>query len=91
MKKIKLNDKEYEVIKDVRDALNMEDLESLMTEYFDDFDYVVGDYAYGKLRLKGFYDSDNKNVKKINDISDLDKYIEDKCAYGCKWFEIKKK
>ena len=27
-----------------------------MSDYFYDYDYIVGDIAYSKLRLKGFYD-----------------------------------
>ena len=61
-----------------------------ITDYFDDFDYIFGDYSYSKLRLKGFYDSQNKNCKKLNDISNLEAYIENNCAYGCRWFQIKK-
>ena len=61
-----------------------------VTDYYKDFDYVVGDWAYGKVRLKGFYDSKNNKVSKINDIANLDSYIENNCAYGCKWFLLKK-
>ncbi len=89
-KKIEVNGKKYEVIEDYRDALELDVLEEKLTDYFDDFDYVVGDWAYGKLRLKGFYDKKNKKVKEFNDISGLKNYIENSCAYGCKWFEIKK-
>ena len=68
----------------------MEELESKFTDYFYDYDYIVGDYAYSKLRLKGFYDSNNKKSNKINDIKNLDKYLENNCAYGCKYFVLKK-
>ena len=30
---------------------------------FVDFDYIFGDYSYSKLRLKGFYESNNKKAK----------------------------
>ena len=59
-------------------------------EYFNDFDYIVGDWAYGKLRLKGFNDKKNKNFKPINDYQNVDSYIKDCCAYGCKYFILKK-
>lgn len=91
MKNIKINDVEYEVIEDVNEAIDKELLSLKITDYFDDYDYIVGDWAYGKLRLKGFYDSTNKKVKKINDISGLKNYIENSCAYGCKWFQLKRK
>ena len=90
MKKVKINEVEYEIIKDVNDAIDKEVLAEKITDYFDDYDYIVGDWAYGKLRLKGFYDSSNKNCKKLNDISNLESYIENNWAYGCRWFQIKK-
>ena len=90
MKKIEVNGKKYEVVEDYREALDLEVLEEKLTDYYDEFDYVVGDWAYGKVRLKGFYDSKNKKCKKYNDIKNLKDYIEYSCAYGCKWFEIKK-
>lgn len=88
--KLKFNDIEYEVIKNVKDAIDEELLKIKVTDYYKDFDYVVGDWAYGKVRLKGFYDSKNNKVSKINDIANLDSYIENNCAYGCKWFLLKK-
>jgi uncharacterized protein YutD len=81
---------EYEVIENDRNAFDETEFKELYTDYFKDFDYIVGDYAYNKLRLKGFYDSKNKNVKPINNIKFLDKYIKEQCAYGCKYFVVKK-
>lgn len=90
MKKVKLNNIEYEVIKDYKDSFNSEELLEKFTDYFEPYDYVLGDYAYSKLRLKGFYDSNNKNATKINDIKFLDEYIKNYCAYDCGYFLIKK-
>ena len=90
MKKITVNNHSYEVVKDYKDAFNMEELVEKFTDYFDEYDYVLGDYAYSKLRLKGFYDSNNKKVSKINDIKELDNYIKDYCAYDCGYFLLKK-
>lgn len=89
-KTLVINDVEYEIINDYNDAIDKMILSEKITDYFDNFDYIVGDWAYGKLRLKGFYDSNNKNCKKINDIAMLKTYIENNCAYGCKWFQIKR-
>lgn len=90
MKKIVINEVSYEVVKENGDAIDIELLSEKITDYFNDFDYIVGDWAYGKVRLKGFYESDNKKCNKINDIKLLDDYIVNNCAYGCKWFLIKK-
>ena len=84
-----IDNKTYEVIKNVKDALDVEDLEGKITDYYDNFDYILGDYAYGKVRLKGFNEKDNKYFKAINDISKVKDYIENCCAYGCKYFILK--
>ena len=57
---------EYEIIKDNRESFNKEDFINRYTDYFSSYDYVVGDYAYGKLRLKGFYDDKNPKSNKIS-------------------------
>ena len=80
----------YELVENYKDGYDEEILNEKLTYYFSCYDYIFGDWAYGKLRLKGFYDSTNKNVSKINDIKNLKKYIEQNCAYGCRYFLLKK-
>ena len=62
----------------------------MYTEYFYDYDYLLGDYAYNKLRLKGFCDKSNKKFNKINDYKGKDRYLKEQCAYKCKYFVLKK-
>ena len=88
--KVKTEKYEYEIIKDYRDAFDKEEFLNRYTDFFEIYDYIVGDYAYGKLRLKGFYDDKNNKASDINKYSRVDKYIEENCAYGCKYFIAKK-
>ena len=90
MKKIRLFDNEYEIIRDEGNSFDYELLTSLATDYFKPYDYIFGDFSYGKLRLKGFYDNNNKKSTKINKIEYLDEYIKNYCSYGCKYFLIEK-
>lgn len=87
---IEIRNKFYKVIKDYGDTVSISNLEELVTEYYDNFDYIVGDWAYGKLRLKGFYNKNNKLVKKYNNIENVNDYIENNCAYGCKHFILER-
>lgn len=87
---VTINDKKYDLIKDERGGFDLDEVTLKLTDYFDDYDYIVGDWSYGKLRLKGFNDKKSKNYKDINDIEKLDEYIEKYCAYGCKYFVLKK-
>lgn len=90
MREYEFNGIKYVIEKDENKIFNYEELKEMITDYFNVYDYIFGDIAYGKLRLKGFCNKENKNFKKINDIATLDNYIKDYCAVGCKWFLIKK-
>ena len=90
MQKIVADNQQYELITNYRNAYDENDFLDRYTDYFKDYDYIVGDWAYGKLRLKGFYDDNNKKANKINKIGSLDKYLEENCAYGCKYFVAKR-
>ncbi len=89
-KRVKVNDIDYEIIKDYKNAYDEEMFKLKCTDYFNEFDYVVGDIAYDKLRLKGFYDDKNKKANIINKFSTLEDYLKNKCAYDCKYFIAKK-
>ena len=90
MKTIEIANKKYEIIENNGNCLNKEEVEEKLTDYFDDYDYVFGDYSYGKMRLKGYYDSNNKKVKEINDIKGLEEYKKEYCSFGAKTFLLKK-
>ena len=90
MKQIKINNIEYNVVKDENNIIDVDALNEMITDYFEPYDYIVGDIAYSHLRLKGFNKKDNPQFKPLNDYSKVDEYIKNKCAYGCKYFIIEK-
>ena len=65
--KIKINGIEYIVEKDNDKIIDIDLLEEMVTDYFNNYDYIFGDIAYDKLRLKGFYDSNNKELFNLKD------------------------
>ncbi|MBE6149508.1 MAG: DUF1027 domain-containing protein [Firmicutes bacterium] len=90
MKKIILDNKEYELEKNYKDGFDLDELKNKYTEYFEGYDYILGDWAYNKLRLKGFCDKKNSLFNDINDYKKIESYIKDNCAYECRYFIIKK-
>ena len=82
-KEIEINGIKYLVVRNDNDCVDVELLSEKITDYFDDFDYICGDFAYDKVRLKGFYDSSN-------DIKNLDDYEKNYCCYGARLFLLKK-
>ncbi len=90
MKSIVLGNIEFELIKNENEGYEEESLIKRYTDYFENFDYVLGDWSYGKLRLKGFNDKNNSNFKNINDYQKLDEYLQKYCSFGCRYFVLKK-
>ena len=90
MEKINIEKNTYEIIKDYKNGYSKDDFVSLCTDYFFDYDYIVGDWAYGKLRLKGFYEKTNKKCKEINNFDMVDEYLKNNCAFDCKYFIAKR-
>lgn len=87
---IEVGNNKYKIIKDYRDAFDKDLFLEKYTDFFDAYDYIVGDIAYSKLRLKGFTKKGNKINNKINDYSNVDDYIKNNCAYDCRYFILEK-
>lgn len=90
MKKYTYLDCEYELIKDYKNGFDNEEIKNRITDYFKDYDYIIGDWSYGKLRLKGFCNKDNCKNRDINSYEKKDEYIKNSCAYECRYFILKK-
>ena len=87
---IKLDDIKYELMENYKDGFELDAVKEKFTDYFYDYDYILGDWSYGKLRLKGFCNRTNRKCNRINDIKYKDKYIKELCSYDCRYFLVKK-
>ena len=87
---IEVEKNKYKLIKDYREGFDKDLFLEKYTSYYENYDYIVGDMAYSKLRLKGFNNKDNKSFNKINDYKNVDKYIKENCAYDCRYFILER-
>lgn len=90
MKTYKVDNNTYELTKNYKNGFDYDSFKERYTEYFEDYDYILGDWSYGKLRLKGFCKKENKKYKTLNDIDTVEDYIKVNGAYDCKYFILKK-
>ena len=87
---IEIEGNNYNLIENYKDGFNQDEFKEKYTEYFEPYDFIIGDYSYGKLRLKGFCTKLNKICNKINDIKFKDDYIKNLCSYECRYYILEK-
>ncbi|WP_342468813.1 YutD-like domain-containing protein [Ureibacillus sp. FSL K6-3587] len=80
----------YELIENYRDGFQGEAFVNRYTDVLAKYDYIVGDWGYGQLRLKGFFDDRNQKSTYDNKISTVQDYLFEYCNFGCAYFILKK-
>ncbi|MFD6438667.1 YutD family protein [Peribacillus sp. NPDC060186] len=87
---ININNLAYEIIEDEREGYNEEAFKARYSEILTKYDYIVGDWGYGQLRLRGFFDDSNQKATFDTKISTLSEYLYEYCNFGCPYFVVKK-
>lgn len=87
---IEVQGKTYEIVEDVKNAFQESVLKERYSDILTKYDFIVGDWGYEQLRLKGFYDDQNPKAGFDTKISVLDDYLYEYCNFGCAYFVLKK-
>jgi len=87
---IQIKNQVYQLVVDYREGFKLEAFEQRYQEYFEKFDFIVGDWGYEQLRLRGFYQVNQRKVPRDQQINFLDDYLKEYCNFGCQYFVIAK-
>jgi uncharacterized protein YutD len=87
---ISVGGKNYELLREHKNGWNLEVFKSRYSEVLERYDYIVGDWGYNQLRLKGFYKENHSKVTKESVIDSLQDYIDEYCNFGCAYFVLEK-
>lgn len=86
---IKLNGQFFEIIEDYRECFDEETFVNRYSDILDKYDFIVGDFGYDQLRLKGFYKDSNKKAELSKRFSTIQDYLLEYCNFGCPYFILK--
>lgn len=87
---IELNGINYEIAENNKDAFDEEVLNERYSEILKKYDYIVGDWGYSQLRLKGFYHQNHVKSSYDTRIDMLEDYLYEYCNFGCAYFVLEK-
>lgn len=87
---IKIENQVYEVVVDYREAFQIDAMVERHNSILNKYDYIVGDWGYDQLRLKGFFDDSNNRAPFDKKIDFLEDYLFEFCNFGCAYFVLEK-
>lgn len=87
---IELHGQAYQLIENYKDGFQPDEIQKRFVDLLKKYDYIVGDWGYDQLRLKGFYHDDNMKASYDTKISSLDDYLFEYCNFGCPYFVLQK-
>lgn len=87
---IVIGGKGYELMLNHKEGWNAEAFRGRYSEVLDRYDYIIGDWGYSQLRLKGFYRDNHPKANRDTAISGMADYINEYCNFGCAYFVLRK-
>lgn len=84
-----INKHQYELVKNYKDCFDLNRFVDRFSTILTKYDYIVGDWGYDQLRLRGFYSEDNPLFIPNRGIQTIDDYLYEECNFGCAYFIVK--
>ncbi|MHA0858152.1 YutD family protein [Paenibacillus sp. CMAA1364] len=82
--------KRYDILKDHKSGWNEDAFQDRYSDVLERYDYIIGDWGYSQLRLKGFYKDSHPKATKESAFSSMVDYINEYCNFGCAYFVLQK-
>ncbi|MFC4076107.1 YutD family protein [Salinithrix halophila] len=88
MSRFEIQGNSYELIKNHKNGWNPEAFSKRFSEVLAKYDYIVGDWGYGQLRLKGFFSDQHPRATRETRITHFEEYLHEYCNFGCAYFVL---
>ncbi|GKQ42083.1 transcriptional regulator [Companilactobacillus sp. RD055328] len=85
---IRISKHPYKLIENYRDGFDREKLAERYSDVLKKYDYIVGDWGYDQLRLKGFFNKNYSQAKMDQRIENVEDYLLEYCNFGCAYFVL---
>jgi uncharacterized protein YutD len=83
-----INGHPYELVTNFHDAFDVHKFAERYSTVLSKYDFLVGDWGFDQLRLKGFYAAKKRNVPVSQTITALQDYLYEYCNFGCAYFVL---
>jgi len=80
----------FELVEERGSAYDEEAILERWSDILNRYDYVLGDWGYDQLRLKGFFDDQHNKANFDNKASTINDYLQEFCNFGCPYFILRR-
>lgn len=80
----------YVLVDNYHEGFDLQKLDERYADILAKYDYIVGDWGFDQLRLRGFYNNDNRHAERDQTIATLEDYLYEYCNFGCAYFVLEK-
>ncbi|MFD1393191.1 YutD family protein [Lacticaseibacillus jixianensis] len=87
---ITVGGRRYQLVLDHKHGFARDKFAERYMDILEKYDYIVGDWGYEQLRLRGFYRNDDRRANKDQQISTLQDYLYEYCNFGCAYFVLER-
>lgn len=85
-----VGERQYRLVANYREGFDADKLGERYSDVLSRYDYIVGDWGYDQLRLKGFFKEDDRKAHPDQRIDTLEDYLYEFCNFGCAYFVIQR-
>ncbi|MHC5268277.1 YutD family protein [Enterococcus sp. LJL98] len=85
-----IGNRQYKLVANYREGFVLEKIGERYSEVLARYDYIVGDWGYEQLRLRGFFEASNRKAMPEQRIDALEDYLYEYCNFGCAYFVIQR-
>lgn len=85
-----IGNRQYKLVMNYREGFDAQRLGERYSEVLARYNYIVGDWGYEQLRLKGFFEVTNRKALPDQRIDMLEDYLYEYCNFGCAYFVIQR-
>ncbi|WP_107724559.1 YutD family protein [Desmospora activa] len=90
MERLEIEGTSYELVKNHKNGWNPEAFQKRYSEVLDKYEFIVGDWGYGQLRLKGFFTDKHPRATRETKIGHFEEYLHEFCNFGCAYFVLRR-
>lgn len=83
-----INNHPYTIVADDHHSFDLERFTDRFSMILSKYDYILGDWGYDQLRLRGFYSQSNPLYRPERGIDTLQDYLYEQCNFGCDYFVL---